>query len=941
MDNRTANPKYLQIALSLREEIGETLKAGDYLPSERALCERFGVNLKTVRSALALLQQDGLVEKLPSRGTVVLPPVQSEPITAPALMSSAVDDGAGAPDPLRTTVALVMPLESHLVAVLARGVERELRRRGYRLQLAGTYTMAQMQEDVDAARDYERLVLQSLERDGVAGAIWWSVFGVENREAAQRLRLAGIPIVLIDNPVAGLACDWVGIDDYGASAQATQHLLDLGHRNIGFYTHAVTSAMPAQDAERLLGYLDTMRGSAHDTASLPLSLTGLSQSELCDALTGEMRAGLYFASQSPPQPLPGGEGLRTMHPGAGASDLVSRQPRPSAVVVADNHLAEALQADLERRGVRVPEDMAIVAIGDIAYYTGRSTNLTCIHQPFELMAQRAARLLLQRVRTPSMPLQQLQLPAYLVIRQSSRPASQARGRRAIPGVTPPLTELEEQSAATALAAAEVERAVEEAIARGPFLPDWESLANRRIPAWYEDGKFGIFIHWGVYSVPAFGSEWYPRNMYQKGSAEFDYHIKTYGAQDQFGYKDFIPHLTFEGYDPRSYARLFKEAGARFVVPVAEHHDGFAMYESRLGRWNAASMGPKRDVLGELAAAVEAEGLVFGASSHRAEHFWFYDGGRKFASDVRDPDYADLYGPAEPAPADWHNPALDPPTEEFLQDWLLRTCEMVDRYRPQLVWFDFWIQNHAFKPYLQKFAAFYYNRGAQWGKEVAINYKYDAFPEGTAVFDMERGQLAGIRAQLWQNDTSVSRNSWGYIRDQEYKSVNSLIGDLVDIVSKNGAMLLNVGPKADGTIPDHEQRMLREIGAWLAVNGEAIYGTRPWRTYGEGPTRILEGAFTDASRAEFTSEDIRFTTRGDALYAIGLAWPIAGSLRVESLPAGHGGEVEAITLLGHDGPIAWSQEATGLLITLPNIRPCEHAYTLKIVFAPGRIGSLPQ
>ncbi len=474
----------------------------------------------------------------------------------------------------------------------------------------------------------------------------------------------------------------------------------------------------------------------------------------------------------------------------------------------------------------------------------------------------------------------------------------------------------------------IRNTVEQVAAAGPFLPDWDSLKGYRIPTWYEDAKFGIFLHWGVYSVPAFGNEWYPREMYRDGTPEFAHHVATYGPQDMFGYKDFIPALRFDQYDPALYAALFKEAGATFVVPVAEHHDGFAMYDTALSPWNATRMGPKRDVVGELAEAVRDVGLVFGVSSHRAEHFWFFDNGRKFASDVQDPANAGLYGPAEPGPADHGSCDQAPPTIAFMEDWLARTCELVDKYRPNMVWFDWWIQNKAWQPFLQKFAAFYYNRGAQWGEGVAINYKHEAFPEGTAIFDVERGQLSGVRPLLWQNDTSVSKNSWGYIEKHDYKSVGSLIGDLVDVVSKNGALLLNIGPKPDGSIPETEQRMLKEIGAWLRVNGEAIYGSRPHTVFGEGPTEVVEGSFTDTKRSDYTAQDIRFTTKGGALFAILLGWaeePVV----IHSLGTGGYNRVASVTLLGHDGKLEWSQNADGLTVTLPREKPCDWAYTLKI------------
>lgn len=467
-------------------------------------------------------------------------------------------------------------------------------------------------------------------------------------------------------------------------------------------------------------------------------------------------------------------------------------------------------------------------------------------------------------------------------------------------------------------------------AQGPFQPNWASLKAYEIPEWYKDAKFGIFIHWGIYSVPAFGSEWYARNMYQQDSAEFKHHVETYGPQDKFGYKDFIPLFKAEHFDPAAWAALFEESGAKFVMPVAEHHDGFPLYDTALSEWNSVNMGPKRDIIGEIAEAVQKQGLIFTASSHRAEHGWFFDGGRNFPSDVQDPLNDGLYGPGQPQPKDQGDVDEGEVDEAFLEDWLARTCELVDKYKPKIVWFDWWIQTSLFKPYLQLFAAYYYNRAAEWGEGVAINYKYEAFEEGTAVFDVERGQLSGIRPQLWQTDTSVSKSSWGYTLNQDYKSVDSLIDDLVDIVSKNGVLLLNIGPKPDGTIPDEEQRILREIGQWLSVNGEAIYGTRPWHTFGEGPTNITEGAFTDTARLAFTGEDIRFTVQGDTLYALALAWP-GGTLVVKSLAldAREAGQVTKVNLLGYDAELPFEQTDAGLRVTLPPTQIGSHAFAFKI------------
>jgi alpha-L-fucosidase len=480
------------------------------------------------------------------------------------------------------------------------------------------------------------------------------------------------------------------------------------------------------------------------------------------------------------------------------------------------------------------------------------------------------------------------------------------------------------------------REIDKVIEEGPFRDSWDSLESYTVPEWYTKAKFGIFIHWGVYSVPAFSNEWYPHNMYKKGSIEYEHHLKAWGSPDKFGYKDFIPLFKAEKFDPAAWVSLFREAGARFVVPVAEHHDGFQMYRSALSHWNAFEMGPKRDVIGELAKEVRDQGLVFGVSSHRAEHAWFMGNGRDIPSDVQDPAYADFYGPASKPPfnsfGEIENYRTGSPSPEYLEDWLKRTCELIDLYQPQILWFDWWIMNLAFKPYLKKLAAFYYNRAAGWKKGVAINNKYDAFPVGTTVFDIERGQQGGIRSLFWQNDTSVSKNSWGNVRNQDYKTPHDIVCDLMDVVSKNGALLLNIGPRADGTIPEEEQLILREVGKWLAVNGEAVYDTTCWKRYGEGPTKVAEGAFTDTNRNAFTAEDIRFTVKGEALYATVLKWPASDTVVVKSLaPACNPGmkPIASVELLGSDRRPVWKMETRGLVIDLSACEPREGAIVFRI------------
>ncbi|KAB7772113.1 MULTISPECIES: alpha-L-fucosidase [unclassified Xanthomonas] len=465
---------------------------------------------------------------------------------------------------------------------------------------------------------------------------------------------------------------------------------------------------------------------------------------------------------------------------------------------------------------------------------------------------------------------------------------------------------------------------------GPFRPDWTSLKQYRSPSWYDNAKFGIFIHWGVFSVPAFGNEWYSRNMYQQGSKDYLHHRETYGPQSRFGYKDLIPLFTAPQFDPQAWAALFRDAGARYVVPVAEHHDGFAMYDSQLSDWTAVKMGPKRDVLGELSKAIRAQGLHFGLSSHRAEHDWFFDGGRQFDSDVNDPRYAGLYGPAQvrlpgkddaDVTNDW-----TPVSQAWLDDWLARTTELIDRYDPDLIYFDWWIAHPTFRGTLPTMLSYYYNHGAAKGG-VVVNYKLGAFPEGAGTLDIERGQLTGIHPTHWQTDTSVSNASWGYVENDTYKTPTFIIHMLVDVVSKNGNLMLNIGPRADGSIPDTERTILLSIGQWLKTNGEAIYDSTPWRSYGEGPTEVVGGTFQDTKTKPYTPEDFRFTTGHGALYAIELGWPADGQALIRSLKPADG--VRGVTLLASGKPVPFEQRADGLHLRLPAKPVGEHAYVFRI------------
>lgn len=465
--------------------------------------------------------------------------------------------------------------------------------------------------------------------------------------------------------------------------------------------------------------------------------------------------------------------------------------------------------------------------------------------------------------------------------------------------------------------------IDEINEKGKYKADWTSLSEHKVPDWYMHDKLGVFIHWGIYSVPAFGNEWYSRGMYDKSVREYEHHKNTWGKQKDFGYKDFIPMFRAENFSAEKWVSLFKKAGMKYVMPVAEHHDGFAMYESSFNRWNAKQMGPMHDVLSELKAECEKQGLKLCASTHRAEHYFFMNPGRLCDSDVNDEKYADFYGPAvyskEFDPEIIHITTADTyskgANKEWLEDWLVRTCEIIDKYQPSVLYFDWWIHNHSFKPYLKKLAAYYYNRAEEWGKEVTINYKHEAFPPGVAVFDVERGALSGISPVYWQTDTAIGKHSWGYRADNEYKSARQVICDLVDIVSKNGNLLINIGPKADGTITDEEADVLLTMGEWLKINGEGIYGTTFWKTFGEGDVNAEEGFFKDGNEKPFTAKDFRFTYKNGFLYAFQMRPSETVRIRTLRKHNTHDYLIEGVELLGSNENIDFDRNEEHLEIKL--------------------------
>ena len=478
--------------------------------------------------------------------------------------------------------------------------------------------------------------------------------------------------------------------------------------------------------------------------------------------------------------------------------------------------------------------------------------------------------------------------------------------------------------------------------------NWESIrSGYKCPEWYKDAKFGIFVIWGAFSVPATSNEKYGQNMYTKRILPFNgmdlgtYHEENYGKPSEFGYKDFFPMFKMERYDPDAWADLFKRSGAKYVVPMADYHDAYAMYASKLTRWNVKDVGPKKDIMRMLEQAVRAKDMKFGISSHLAESRIWYP--KIKGCDTSNPEFQDLYWRAPKDPK-------KPVDQEFLDRWWGRTTEAIDMYKPDVLWFDYGIDHEGFRPIHAPILAYYYNKGEEWGKEVVFNGKnmnkvshvngkfiHDrsekSFPEDLIVLDLERGRMTEIQKEPWQTDTSVGQHSWGYIKNEHYKTSAYLIDELIDIVSKNGNLLLAIGPKSDGTIDPQSTKILEDMGMWLERHGEAIFGTRPWKIYGEGPTKVAGGNHSEHNNVPNVAEDIRFTTKGDKLYAISLAWPVSGTFMIKSLAKGNefeSREIATVEFLS-GGRVEWEQTKYGLYIKTLDGKPCEDAYAFRIRF----------
>ena len=472
-------------------------------------------------------------------------------------------------------------------------------------------------------------------------------------------------------------------------------------------------------------------------------------------------------------------------------------------------------------------------------------------------------------------------------------------------------------------------------ARTSFEPTFESLVNYQCPEWFRDAKFGIWAHWGPQSVPMVG-DWYAKHMYQQGHHQYEHHVKTFGHPSQFGYKDIIPLWKAECFNPARLMKLYKAAGARYFVSMGVHHDNFDLWNSTHHEWNAVKMGPKRDIVGAWQEAARAEGLKFGVSEHLAASFTWWQGSHGSDAegplagvpyDGADPQWESLYHfPARQGDTTWYSA-----DERWAARWLARITDLIDNYKPDLLYSD---GSLPFEATGRAMLARFYNTvpDAVYNlKDWRTHTGFGEYVEGIGVQDVERGGLAAIKPAPWQTDTSIG--DWYYNQNWKandtgkmYRSSAWVIQTLIDVVSKNGNLLLNVLQRPDGALDPEVETLLGELAAWMAVHGEAIFATRPWKVFGEGETRETAGHFKEDFG--FTAADIRFTQAkdGGVLYALPLGWPESGALTIRSL-AGH--TVEAVELLGA-GPVSFDLTPDGLRVILPETPTSASACALKIV-----------
>jgi alpha-L-fucosidase len=476
------------------------------------------------------------------------------------------------------------------------------------------------------------------------------------------------------------------------------------------------------------------------------------------------------------------------------------------------------------------------------------------------------------------------------------------------------------------------------VANGPFKPTDESLKSYQYPEWFRDAKLGYWAHWGPQAVPRQG-DWYAKNMYIQGQRQNEYHVAHYGPPSKFGYKDIIPLWKAEKWEPEKLMKLFRKAGAKYFVSMASHHDNFYLWNSKLHRWNSVNMGPKKDVVGLWQKAAKKEGLKFGVSEHLAASFnWFQPAhgadktgpyaGVKY--DGANPEYWDLYqSPADSSDMrQWltNNPA-------WHQRWFDVVKELVETYKPDLLYSD---SKLPFDIVGRSMLANYYNRSAKDNTNVNVVYTCKEASNGKWVQDVERGVLDGISPYPWQTDTSIG--DWFYRTGQKYRTADEVVQLLMDIVSKNGNLLINVVQTPEGDLEPDVLDIMENISKWIAANGEGVYATRPWKVYGEGPSTLKEnqkaGRFGGVSDTRgYQSSDVRYTTKGNDLYAFVMSTPDS-DIKLTSLGKSAklaDKDIASVSMLGSGEKMQWKQGDDALVITKPTNLPSWKVQGFKIAF----------
>lgn len=469
----------------------------------------------------------------------------------------------------------------------------------------------------------------------------------------------------------------------------------------------------------------------------------------------------------------------------------------------------------------------------------------------------------------------------------------------------------------------------------------DRLKSNQYPAWFRDGKLGIWAHWGPQSVPMEG-DWYARNMYVQGERQYDDHLKRYGHPSKAGYKDIIPLWKAEKWDPDRLMTLYKEAGATYFVSMAVHHDNFDLWDSKYNRWNAVNMGPKRDVVGVWQASAKKHGLRFGVSEHLGASFTWFQVSR--GSDKEGPMACVPYDGVDPANQDLYHAKAQPDDtnwythdSRFQEEWFRRISDLVDHYHPDLLYSD---GPFPFGHFGQDLISHFYeeSRARNGGEQTAV-YTCKQPSEGKWAQDVERGVLGGIQEFPWQTDTSIG--DWFYNKGWKYRHADWVIKTLVDVVSKNGNLLINVVQRPDGSLDPEAEQVLVDMAKWMEANGESIYGTRPWITFGEGAVKARGGAFREDFG--FTASDIRYVTKGEnTVYATLLGKPKAGEILLKTLSKeGSKASITGVSVLGYEGKVAWYWDQAGLHVTLPDAPFSEIATVVKIEGANLREFVLPE